>query len=247
MTHHFKHLGRRSAFGATLLAAAATTMWASSPSAQADTSRLAFEVASIHRARPFHRDVDAGPQEKVEFGVDRFTARNAPLNTLFQVAFSVTQDQVSAHPAMDDRFDIDGKAAGPASRDQLRQMLQTLLADRFKLLLHHETKEMPAYELVIGKQGHKLHDATGGPDAGWEIVNLISSLWQRLDAPVINMTGLSGRYENKIIWRAFNDPADPESAIRAALADQFGLALERRRAKVDFLVIDRLEKLPSDN
>jgi uncharacterized protein (TIGR03435 family) len=145
---------------------------------------------------------------------------------------------------MYDRYDIDGKAAGPASRDQFRQMLHALLPDRFRLLSHHETKDMPAYELVIGKQGHKLNEATGGPIAGWEIVNLISSLWQRLDTPVVNMTGLTGRYENKLVWRALDDPTDPESAIRAALANQFGLALERRRTKVDFLVIDRLEKLP---
>jgi uncharacterized protein (TIGR03435 family) len=65
--------------------------------------------------------------------------------------------------------------------------------------------------------------------------------------PVVNMTGLNGRYDNKIDWRAFHDSGDIESAVRAALAAQFGLALERRRAKVDFLVIDHLEKIPAAN
>ena len=61
---------------------------------------------------------------------------------------------------------IDGKAAGPVSRDQLRRMLATLLADRFRLAMHRETKDIAAYALVIGKNGHKLRETAGGPGAG---------------------------------------------------------------------------------
>jgi hypothetical protein len=183
----------------------------------------------------------------VEFGAAGLTVRNTPLNSLFQVAFKLTKDQVGSHPAMYERFDIDAKAAGPASRGQLRGMLATLLVDRFKLVMHRESKDMAVYALMIGKGGHKLHEAVGGPDAGWELVNVTSQIWSLVDTPVVDMTGLTGRYDNPIHWREFNDPDNPESAIRAALASQFGLALERRRAKVDFLVIDHLERTPIED
>jgi hypothetical protein len=209
--------------------------------------RLAFEVASVRPARPYFPPEGRGPSEKVEFGAAGLTVRNTPLNSLFQVAFKLTKDQVGSHPAMDERFDIDAKAAGPASRGQLRGMLATLLVDRFKLVMHRESKDMAVYALMIGKGGHKLHEAVGGPDAGWELVNVTSQIWSLVDTPVVDMTGLTGRYDNPIHWREFNDPDNPESAIRAALASQFGLALERRRAKVDFLVIDHLERTPIEN
>jgi hypothetical protein len=215
--------------------------------AQTAGPRLAFDVASVRPARPFYPEESRGPNEKVEFGTDRLMVRNAPLNTLFQVAFKLAQGQVGPHPAMHERFDIEAKAAGPASRDQLREMLATLLVDRFKLVMHREPREMAVYAVLIGKGGHKLHEAAGGPDAGWELVNLTSQIWSVTDTPAVNMTGLTGRYDNPNPWQGFHDPDDPESAIRATLASQFGLALERRRAKVDFLVIDHLERSPTEN
>jgi hypothetical protein len=91
-----------------------------------------------------------------------------------------------------------------------------LLVDRFRLVMHRDSKDMAVYALVIGKGGHKLHEAPGGPDAGWELVNVSSQIWSILVTPVVDMTGLTGRYDNPIHWREFNDPEDPESAIRAA-------------------------------
>jgi hypothetical protein len=231
-----------------VLVASAVGIWVAQPlGAQTAGARLAFDVASVRPARPFTAEDGRGPSEKVGFGADRLTVRNAPLNTLFQVAFKVTWAQVGPHPAMHERFDIEAKAAGPASRDQLREMLASLLVDRFKLVMHREAKDMGVYALVIAKGGHKLHEAAGGPDAGWEIVNLTSQIWFVTGTPAVNMTGLTGRYDNPIHWRAFNDPDDPEWAVRAALGSQFGLALERRRAKVEFLVIDHLERTPIEN
>jgi hypothetical protein len=230
-----------------VLVASAVGIWVAQPlRAQTTGARLAFDVASVRPARPFSEE-SRGPNEKVEFGMDRMTVRSAPLNTLFQVAFKLSQGQVGPHPAMHERFDIDAKAAGPASRDHLREMLATLLVDRFKLAMHREAREMAVYAVLIGKGGHKLHEAAGGPDAGWELVNLTSQIWSVLDTPAVNMTGLTGRYDNPNPWQGFHDPDDPESAIRAALASRFGLALERRRAKVDYLVIDHLERSPTEN
>jgi hypothetical protein len=236
------------ALWAVVMAPEVIGIWHACPMhAQTDGAPPAFEVASVRPARPVNIGTDGASRETVEFGVDRLTARNAPINTLLQVAFTMTWFQLGDHAALFERFDIDAKSAGPASRGQLRQMLQALLMDRFKLRVRAEAKEMPVYALVIAKGGHKLHEATGGPNAGFELVNLVSGLWDRLNAPVVNLTGLTGRYDNKVNWGAFNDPVDPESAIRAALESQFGLKLDRRRAKVDFLVIDHLERAPSEN
>jgi hypothetical protein len=183
---------------------------------------------------------------QVKFGVDRLICRNTPMNALLSLAFEVTRDQLSSHPALDDRWDIEAKAAGPATRAQLRQMLGNLLMDRFKLALHHDAKDMQAFTLVIGKDGHKLREAEGGPDSGWEMLAVVRQLWFVLKAPVIDMTALNGRYSNKLNWGAMQDPEDPEGASRVELG-HLGLALVRQRAKVDFLVIDHLEAKPTEN
>jgi hypothetical protein len=74
-------------------------------------------------------------------------------------AFHLTQYQLSGGPSWldSDRFDLEAKAEG-ANENQLRLMLQTLLAERFKLVIHREAKEMPVYHLVVGKSGAKLHE-----------------------------------------------------------------------------------------
>jgi uncharacterized protein (TIGR03435 family) len=65
--------------------------------------------------------------------------------------------------------------------------------------------------------------------------------------PAVDMTGLTDRYDNPIPWREFNDPDDPTSVIRAVFESHFGLTLELRRPNVDFLVIDHLERSPTEN
>jgi hypothetical protein len=231
-----------------LLAAAAGICAAQTTGAQTG-GRLTFEVASVKPAAPYTPPEGRGPSEKVEWGVDRFTALNTGLNSLMWIAFRVGGGDMSwsSHPALEARFDIAAKAAGPASRDQLRAMLVSLLEDRFKLVTHFDTREMMASVLVIGKNGHKLHEVVGSEGSGWEILNVAGYLRRVMKEPVVDMTGLKGRYDNPIPFRAFSDPDDPESATRAALAREFGLALERRRVKMDFLVIDHLEKTPTGN
>jgi bla regulator protein blaR1 len=107
---------------------------------------------------------------------------------------------------------------------------------------HREKKELPLRELLVAKSGGaRFPDAAGdGPPImrltatgllfqNYSMSKLADYLTQDSSIPVLNMTGLTGRYDNAIDWRAFHDAEDPESAIRAALASQFGLALERRR------------------
>ena len=91
--------------------------------------------------------------------------RNVRLTSCIKWAYSVQDYQISGPGWLNtERFDIIAKAEGPAPDNQLRSMLQALLAERFKLALHRQTKELAAYALTIGKNGHKLHPSeSDGP------------------------------------------------------------------------------------
>jgi uncharacterized protein (TIGR03435 family) len=104
----------------------------------------------------------------------KLTAEYAALRQLVGLAYSIQRVRVEGGPDwMDsDRYEILGKAASPdASQDQIRAMLQKLLADRFKLVVHRSTKELTAYTLIPGKNGSKLQevkeDERGAPATTW--------------------------------------------------------------------------------
>jgi uncharacterized protein (TIGR03435 family) len=164
------------------------------------------------------------------------------------------------------RFDIVAKAEGdaPRSPEEFRQMLQSLLADRFHLALHRETREMPVYALVPDKNGPKFHEsapdtkgilrmngrgkivATGGTMtqlAGW------FSNANGVDRPVLDETCLRGQYDFTLEWAnpRMTDASDSTvSWIFTAMREQLGLKLEPRRAPVEVLVIDHAD-LPGEN
>jgi uncharacterized protein (TIGR03435 family) len=136
-----------------------------------------FEAASISR----DASLNSSPVEKWELELDRAVASRAqhghlkikgvPLSFLIQLAYSVRDFQLQGAPSWvdSDRYDIDAKAAGDASLDEMRPMLQSLLKERFNLALHRETKELPVYELAVAKDGLKITPAKAGscvPRAG---------------------------------------------------------------------------------
>ena len=144
-------------------------------------------------------------------------------------------------------------------------MLRTLLAERFKLAVSHGSREMPVYALVAVKNGPKLHEIKEGedtPTTGKELIALgvlppprvgerqAGSMFARetmnafasalsdnpkFDRPVVDKTGLNGVYLLGLRWYADGD-------ITTAIQEQLGLRLESRRAPVDILIIDHLEK-----
>jgi uncharacterized protein (TIGR03435 family) len=185
-----------------------------------------FAVASI---KP---DKSGTNMFRIMFGPDGFTATNVPLKHLIREAFSVNDDQIAGEPAWvsSTSFDVDAKvdsADVPAMKnltfDQRRQMIRSLLADRFALKTHEETKELPVYMLVIAKGGPKLHEAKPGdtypnglkgPDGqhggagmmmfnasgqitaqGVLMSNLTRLLAQQTGRTVIDKTGLMGKYD----------------------------------------------------
>jgi uncharacterized protein (TIGR03435 family) len=115
----------------------------------------AFEVASIKANHSADRRMmmDMAPG-------GRLNATNLSVRQLIVTAYRIKDSQLSGGPAWIDseHYDISAKAEGPATPEQLQLMMQTLLADRFKLSLRHETKEMPVYALVVAKDGPKLHE-----------------------------------------------------------------------------------------
>jgi len=129
--------------------------------AQAADAGLSFEVASVKSNKTGDGRVMLGLQPG-----GRFTATNVPLRLLIQNAYRVQGFQVVGAPDWlhSERFDIAAKAEGDPTQEQVQQMVRALLADRFKLQVHRETREMPIYVLVMarsdGKLGEKLKPST---------------------------------------------------------------------------------------
>lgn len=242
-------------------------------SATAADAPKSFDVASI---KPSKTDDRRAAFQIMPGG--RISLKNIPVRMLIQQAYNVRDFQVNGGPSwMSDRFDIIAKAEGDAdvSQEQLRTMMQALLADRFQLKLHHETKELPIYALVIGKNGIKMRESAGDPQQrrmirmGRGSVNgqqmsmdmLAMQLSNQLGRTVIDKTGLKGGYDITLEWTpdqavsvagpgdggGENHPAsDTGPSLFTALQEQLGLKLESQKGPVDILVIDRLER-PSEN
>jgi uncharacterized protein (TIGR03435 family) len=225
---------------------------------------LVFDAASI---KPFSRggggrNGGTGVNPPISGGLRFPPGRvvSAPagvtVRKLILEAYHLTAYQLSGGPGWldSDRFDLEAKAEG-ASENQLRQMLRTLLAERFQLVLHRETKEMPVYALIVGKNGPKFHEwkegdplpafGSGGHAENFRDVGTIQRLADVLSAgpdlgrPVLDKTGLKGVYLFYVEWDAGED-------FLPAMQQQLGLKLESQRDPVDTLIIDHIDK-PTTN
>ena len=126
--------------------------------------RLEFEVASLKQNK---NDLPKRPYSNFPMGADDIyssnggllIARNWPFAYYLQFAYKMTAGQYLAATrrlpewARTDRFDIEARAEGDPTKDQMRLMVQSLLAERFKLAIHHETQEVPVFALVLARQG----------------------------------------------------------------------------------------------
>ena len=285
-----------------------------------------FEVASIKPAAPMAAGrimigSRGGPGTP---DPGQWTFTNMSLRDLIQNAYDVKAWQVTGPDWLESaRFDVIAKIPAGTTREQARRMLQNLLNERFKLVLHHSTKEAPIYALLIAKNGPKLKvskEEAGDPTApppglpgpgaagpgrmtvgkdgmpqlppgagkggavmmmapggrmrtianGTTIGKFADTLAMQLDRPIVDMTGLQGKYDITLDFAP--DPAvmqakmaalggaplpgthdgdgatDPGNAtIFSALPDQLGLRLEGRKGPVELLVIDSVEKTPTEN
>jgi uncharacterized protein (TIGR03435 family) len=215
-----------------------------------------FEAASIKPNNSVDGAGRAGPSGGfLKYPPGRVLG-TATARTIILEAYHLTEHQLSGGPGWleNDKFDLEARAATPADKDQLRLMLQTMLAERFKLAVRHETKEMPVYALTVGKNGPKLHDVKPD-DAGFvkvpasegstgnglvtrgsmqDFAFLLSGS-SSIDRPLLDKTGLKGSYTLLVHWNADED-------FMTAVQDQLGLKFESQRAPVDTIVIDHIEK-----
>jgi uncharacterized protein (TIGR03435 family) len=200
------------------------------------------------------------------------------------MAYNLHANQVIGAPSWvgSEKYDLLGRpdTPGQPSRDQLKIMFKKLLAERFQLKFHMEKRELPAYTITVLKTGPKFTASAADPNTGLGVgfglapgggmtfnvrnapfASIANALQGNLlDRPVVNLTGLDGRYDFSMKFTP--DPSqmanagipltarttDPDAPpdIFAAFQQQLGLKLEATKTSVDVMVIEKIEK-PSDN
>ena len=222
-----------------------------------------FEVASIKLANP--DDQSSGFQTNGR----RVFIENETMNDIISFAYGVHAKQIIGAPPWFGtlRFDIRGlpDVEGIPNTAQYREMVIKLLADRFQLKFHRDKREMACYALTVAKGGPKmeasksegLQDQTGnnnGGRASWRFTNnsmeeFAKFLQWALDRPVVDQTGLQGKYDFKLTWTKDNAPATDENAAPGfftAIQEQAGLKVEPSKAEVDVLAIDHAVQPSAD-
>jgi uncharacterized protein (TIGR03435 family) len=220
-----------------------------------------FEVATIKPADP--------NQLKGNFliGSHRIYIENQSVDGLLTFAYAVHPRQIVDGPAWIDtqRFDIVGQAdvEGIPNLHQIQEMLQKLLASRFDLTFHREKRELSIYAITVAKSGPKLAKSANGSNglpaqtggqqfrkfANNSMSDFALGMQAFLDRPVVDETGLTGRYDFVLKWTPdesnTNDPNAPPG-IFTAVQEQLGLKLQPTTGPTDVLVIDHVER-PSEN
>jgi uncharacterized protein (TIGR03435 family) len=230
--------------------------------AHAQTSTPTFDVATIRPTGPSsdgHTHINYPPG-------DRFSATNITLLALMEWAYGMPEKQILEGPSWlaSTRFDIQAKAdngdqikglTGEQDRDLKRRMVQALLADRFHLTVHQETRTLPAYDLILAKGGSKLQltksNGTGRTHFNGEglTMTLIAEELSRIAGRVVvDKTNLSDRYDLKLVWTPDDAPATDNSApsLFTAVQEQLGLKLESAKEAAPVLVVDHVE-MPTPN
>ena len=224
-----------------------------------------FDVATVKQSPPLTGDLYSINLGTVLNG--KVTLANTTLSDCIRFAYGLVSDDQLSGPdwikSKEVRFDIVAQAPPDTPREQLLLMLQALLAERLKVALHHEQRELPFLALVVGKNGSKLRAAkldagiAAGPQILGRIVSdrmsmsLLASLLSRFERQiVIDKTGLSGLFDVNLQWtsdRIGASATDGKASIYTAVQEQLGLRLEARKGPLDVLVVDFAQRVPSDN
>jgi len=265
------------------------------------TANPQFEVASIKPFKPL-----AMGRVQISLNADGGMLRysGASLKDCIRIAYRVKEFQVQGPDWLDhERFEITAKLPDGSSKDQIPEMLQALLAERFKLTIHREKKDHAIYALVAGKNGPKLKPAEtpvegGPPSRGSDIprgarsvmmmrgpegmhlkapsatlASLAEMISRFAERPVVDMTGIAGHYDFDLAFTpettrgmppmgpgpgpsgpgpngpgaAPSDaPVERAGTIQDAV-QRYGLKLESRKAPMEILVVDGIEKVPTEN
>jgi uncharacterized protein (TIGR03435 family) len=187
------------------------------------------------------------------------------LDFLIQMAFGVDSDQIAGKPSWlgSDFFDVVAKPESGVSltREELRPRLQNLLQQRFHLATHYETKMVRSYALVTAKGGPKLTAIAGNRFPGyrvhvgpgrieginWSMANLAATLQKPAGLPVADETGVAGSLDIKLEFAPDIEEASAMPSLFTALRETLGLELKAQRIPVQVLVIDHIDRVPTDN
>ena len=241
-----------------------------------------FETASVKSAQTcsFQNSVSPG----------RISLNGDPLKVVLKEAFGLSNGDRIVGPSWLDSecYQIVATLPNGSRQDQMPQMLQALLVERFKLTFHSESRTTSGYVLVIDKKGLRLtatdeaalaNAAAAGTanrttfgSGGTAVIKgsltigtLARQLSNRLKVPVEDLTGLTGRYDIDLRWNAASgdvgpsgaggSPTDPPAGpaesnaadLFEAIRNRLGLRLESRKTAADFIVIDHIERIPTEN
>lgn len=195
----------------------------------------------------------------------RLIIESQAVDALVRVAYGLREYQYQGPPWLHAaRYDIVATTASPQPRSAQLMMLRGLLADRFRLKLHHESKTMPVYNMVLAKNGPKLAAMETSQSEPFELYSNFSmapvgertelrgygSLGQFADfltrvaeRPVIDRTGITGAFELRLLCAIDGFPGyDTSPTVFEALPAQMGLKLEPATAAIDITVVDHAEK-----
>jgi uncharacterized protein (TIGR03435 family) len=233
-----------------------------------------FEVATIKPSRP---DL---PGKAFNVQGRTFRTINTTVTDMITFMYGVHATQLVGGPTWmtSDKYDVSGQPdlPGTPSLNQWKGMMQKLLTDRFTLAFHRDRRELSVYALTVAKGGPKMtkndSDPNGLPGLFFRGLGMLparnatmadlAGLFQGavLDRPVVDQTGLAGRYDFTLNWTpdetqfgglGVKVPPPPDNAaappgLFTAIQEQLGLKLDATRAPVEVFVIDRVEK-PSEN
>jgi uncharacterized protein (TIGR03435 family) len=230
----------------------------------------AFEVASVKISSP----TDASSMS-IETPGNTLTMRFVTMRVAVAWAYNTQRPMVAGPSWIDtEHYEIVAKSAHPANEDEMRMMLQPVLAERFKLQFHRETRTMQVLALTVPKEGHKMtpsksqkagmrRDPERGPVIeGAPLAALCEDLSHEMKMPVLDLTGLTGRFDfpfnidkyvNVLRSGAMsnNERLSEEemkmSLMRDAMAGELGLHVDSRKTTVEVLVIDKAAQKPSEN
>ncbi|HJZ98763.1 MAG TPA: TIGR03435 family protein [Candidatus Solibacter sp.] len=228
---------------------------------------LKFEVASVKKVESGSPPGDI--PRNMETTPGNFAMRNVALRFAIEWAWDLKDFEIAGPDWIkgEERYDIIAKAGRPASENEMRQMLQALLVERFQMKLRRETKELPVYVLLPGKGEAKVRPAkadekpmiAGGGQGttftAFPISRFTFMLTRRMDRPVLDQTGLKGTYTYTIDLSGLGfagRPAERQEgeagpSIFTTVQRDLGLKLEARKEPISMLVLDAANKVPIEN
>ena len=239
----------------------------------------AFESADVHISAPATNSANPPQMRGGALRGGRYDVRSATMLDLISLAYKLDPFKIVGGPNWLewDRFDVIAKAPAATTQDDLRLMLQNLLADRFGLAVHNDVKVRPAYVLLAGKGKAKLKEAAGtdspgckgvpqNPSPGTVPYQVMScrgvtmpafadTIWDwtggnYLANPVVDKTGIAGAWDFELKWTARGRLAEAGTdaiTLFDAVDKQLGLRLEPQKAPMQVLVVDRVNQKPTPN